>query len=115
MHRNHMLLFIGLAFAASGAAYAGEAPDPSLLKQAKVSESHARDTALAKVKNGSVLSSELENERGKLVWSFDISKPGTKTITEIQVDAKSGKIVRTEHENPAKQKAEAAAEAAEKH
>jgi hypothetical protein len=62
-----------------------------LLKRAKITEAQARNTALAKVVNGTVRSSELEREKGRLIWSFDIATPQTQNITEIQVDAKTGK------------------------
>ena len=55
------------------------------------------------------VNSRLEKENGKLVWSFDISKPGDKNITEIHVDAISGAISSVETETPeneAKEKAE---------
>ena len=55
-------------------------------------------TALAKVPNGTVKEAELEEEKGKLIWSFDIATPGTKDITEVNVDAITGKIVATEIE-----------------
>ena len=44
-----------------------------LKKQTKVTEAQARSTALAKVVNGTVKSSELEKEHGNLIWSFDIA------------------------------------------
>jgi len=47
-----------------------------------------------------VQSSELEEEKGKLVWSFDIATPGTKDITEVLVDALTGQVVSTEKETP---------------
>jgi len=50
---------------------------------------------------GTIQSAELEKERGKLIWSFDISKPGTKDITEVQVDARNGGIVSVQIETPA--------------
>ena len=50
--------------------------------------------------------SELEKEHGKLVYSFDI-RNAKGTITEVQVDAKTGEIAAVEEED-------AAAEAKEK-
>jgi uncharacterized membrane protein YkoI len=78
-----------------------------LKRQIKVTEAQARSTALAKVLNGTVKSSELEKENNKLIWSFDIATPKTQNITEVQVDAKTGKIVSTHIETPAKQAKEA--------
>jgi uncharacterized membrane protein YkoI len=79
-----------------------------LQAEAKVTQAVAEKTALAQVANGKVKSSELEREHGKLVWSFDISVPHSKNITEVQVDAKTGKIVAVEIETPKDQAKEKA-------
>ena len=78
----------------------------------RISEAAAQKIALAQVPNGKIKSSELENEMHKLVWSFDIVQPGTRSITEILVDANTGKIIATQHENPTQQAAETAADQA---
>ena len=44
-----------------------------------------RKIALEKVPSGSIKSVEIENEKVHLVWSFDISKAGTRNITEVLV------------------------------
>jgi uncharacterized membrane protein YkoI len=77
-----------------------------LAAEAKIKENEARKIALEKVPSGSIKSAEIENEKGHLVWSFDISKPGTRNIAEVLVDAKTGKIVSISKENPAQQAAE---------
>jgi uncharacterized membrane protein YkoI len=69
-----------------------------LQSEAKVSKTDAQATALAKVPNGTCKEGELEKEHGKLIWSFDISTPDTKDITEVNVDAISGEVVNIEHE-----------------
>jgi len=71
-----------------------------LMKEATITKADAEKTALARVPQGAIKSAELEKEHGKLVWSFDIARPWTKDFTEIQVDAKSGKIVAVKSENP---------------
>ena len=81
-----------------------------LKTQAKITQAEAEKTALAKVPNGKIKAAELEKEHGKLIWSFDISMPKSKNITEIQVDAKTGKIASTQVETPKDQAAEAAAD-----
>ena len=63
---------------------------------------------------GKIKSSELEKEHGKLIYSFDISTPKSKSITEVQVDAKTGKIVSTQVETPEDQAKESAADKLEK-
>jgi len=81
-----------------------------LMKETKVTKSQAEKTALTKVPNGVIKSAELEKEHGLLIWSFDIAKPGTKNITEVQVDAKTGKIASVQIETPKDQASEAAAD-----
>lgn len=83
-----------------------EPTQAQLAEQAKVKQSEAKKIALQQVPSGSIKSAEIENEKGHLVWSFDISKPGTRNITEVLVDAKTGKIVSISKENPAQQAAE---------
>jgi hypothetical protein len=85
-----------------------------LLKQAKISQAQAEKTALGHVPNGIIKSEELEREHGKLIWSFDIGKGDTKSITEVQVDATTGKIISTKIETPKDQAREAAADRKEK-
>jgi uncharacterized membrane protein YkoI len=82
----------------------------TLQKEAKVSEETARATALKEVPNGTVKSSELERENGKLIYSFAITTPGKSGIEEINVNAIDGSVVNREHESAATEKKEAAKE-----
>ncbi|MBA3543301.1 MAG: PepSY domain-containing protein [Chthoniobacterales bacterium] len=91
---------------------AADETEAELLKQAKFSKTQAEQIALAKVPNGKILSEEIENEHNALVWSFDITKPGTKDITEVLVNAKTGKIVDVSVENQNDQAKEKAADEA---
>jgi uncharacterized membrane protein YkoI len=68
-----------------------------LQREAKVTMEQARATALKRAP-GTVESSELEREHKLLVYSFDI-RNSKGTITEVQVSAITGKVVRVEHEN----------------
>ena len=94
------LLIAAAAFAASP----GQKP--------KITMAEARATALAKA-HGTVKSAELENEHGKLIYSFDIAT-SKRDVTEVNVDAMTGKIVAVQHENTAKEAAEAKQEAKDK-
>jgi uncharacterized membrane protein YkoI len=86
---------------------AAQAADKAKSKlKAKITRAEAEKIALAKVPKGKVKEAELEEEKGKLIWSFDIATPGTKDITEVQVDAVTGEIVSVEKETPADQKKE---------
>lgn len=71
----------------------------ALQAQAKISKADAEKTALAKVSGGTVKDAELEKEDGVLIWSIEISTPGSKDITEVNVDATTGKIVNVETES----------------
>jgi uncharacterized membrane protein YkoI len=86
----------------------------ALQKEAKISEATARATALREVPNGSIKSSELERENGKLIYSFDITVPGKTGIDEVNVNAIDGSVVAKQHETPKTEKKEAAQEAKEK-
>lgn len=80
-----------------------ERKEAKLQAQAKVSRAEAEKIALAKVPGGTIKEGELEKEKGKIIWSFDIATPGTVDITEVQVDAMSGELVAIEKESPAQQ------------
>ncbi len=109
---------LALGFILSTSAFAGPQATASksdipaeLAKEAKVTLEEARKTALAAVPGGTLQSEELEREKGKLIYSFDIKvgkKPG---IQEVGVDAVSGKIVENKHESAKAEKAEAKADA----
>jgi uncharacterized membrane protein YkoI len=111
MKRIHLLLIAGLLAVGLSACVSEQA---KLMSQAKVSKADAEKTALAKVPGGKMQDGELENEGGKLIWSFDISTPGTEDITEVAVDAVSGEVVSVDTETPADQAKEKAADAKEK-
>ena len=89
-----------------------EAKQAKLMAQAKVSKDDAEKTALAKVSNGTIKEGELEKEKGKLIWSFDITTPDTKDITEVNVDAITGDVVSVEKETAESEAKEAAGEKA---
>jgi uncharacterized membrane protein YkoI len=103
-------LFLGLALGSAVVAFAAQPSEAELMKQAKITKAQAQEIALAKVPQGTVKSAEIENEKGHLVWSFDIAKPNTKDITEILVDANTGKIISIQTESPRDQAKEAAAD-----
>ncbi|PWU18946.1 MAG: hypothetical protein C5B50_07980 [Verrucomicrobia bacterium] len=105
-------LALALAGLCGGCASEKEAKESQaeLMAQAKVSKADAEKIALAKVPNGTIKEGELEKEKGKLIWSFDITTPDTKNITEVNVDAITGAIIAVDVESPSKEKAEAAKE-----
>lgn len=79
----------------------------ALLRQAKVPEYAAARTAAAHVRNGHIRAVELENENGKLIYSYELKVPGHSGIEEVNVDARTGSVVNTEHEGPGAESREA--------
>lgn len=113
-HRSFLVLALTVNAFATSSLVAVES-EAELMKQAKISRPEAEKIALAKVPQGKIQSGEIENEHHALVWSFDISNPGTKDIIEVLVNAKTGKIIDVSKENPAAQAQEHAADAAANH
>jgi len=94
-----ILIALLVAFTVAGVYAAGKP---------KISMKKAKAIALKKVPGGKIATAELENEGGKLIYSFDIKT--TKGITEVNVDAMNGKVVAVQEESPAKEAAEKKAE-----
>ena len=86
---------------------------PGLLAHARVTPDSARRLAVAQVANGVIYEEEIEEEHGKLVYSFDIKVRGRRGVEEVQIDALSGAMVSHEHETPRQAARERAADARE--
>ncbi len=86
-----------VAVEAQAATYTRDVPD-SLLKAARVPEARAAALALARVPNGKIRSLELEREHGALIYSFEIKVAGKAGITEVNVNAMTGRVGPLEHE-----------------
>jgi uncharacterized membrane protein YkoI len=106
MKRQTLLIVMTCVVSMMGAALASAAPktrretavaQEKLAREAKITKEEALATALKRAP-GTVESAELEREHKRLVWSFDI-RNSKGTITEVQVSAITGKVVRVEHEN----------------
>lgn len=104
------LLAIGTTARAQGTKPAA-ASQAALRHEAKIAEADARKTALAAVPGGRVQSHELEREKGRLIYSYDISVAGKSGIEEVNVDAITGAVVAHEHEDAAAEAKERKAEA----
>ena len=98
-----MLLAAAPAFATAQASPAVKVTEdkPGLLKRAKITPDSATRLALAAVPNGKVRSGEIEEEKGKLIYSFDIKVPGKSGITEVHIDPATGAVLGQEHEGDA--------------
>jgi hypothetical protein len=69
--------------------------------QAKIGAEQARAAAL-RAFPGTVKDSELESQHGRLVYSFEIARPGQRGITEVNVSARDGSIVNVHREHAGK-------------
>ena len=112
--KTRAIILLAMLTFATLAATAQKSTQAQLQKQAKVTREDATKTALARVPNGKVKEAELEREKGKLIWSFDIATPGTKDVTEVQVDAMTGDIVSVEKETAKAEAKEKKSEAPKK-
>jgi hypothetical protein len=111
MKKNLLLLFSLLSIAVFAGivtqpARAADKEKPALEAKAKISKDEAKKIALAKVPKGKIKEGELEEEGGKLIWSFDIKTKGSKELTEVHVDAMTGEVVSVEKESRAAEKKE---------
>ncbi len=119
MKKNFVLAILISAFLTGGSLAMARTLGPQenaneakLARQAKIAKEQAQETALKRAP-GTVESSELEREHGKLVYSFDI-RNAKGTIDEVQVSAITGKVVRVEHESKQQEAAEKRKESKEK-
>jgi len=85
-----------------------------LKAEAKIKGDSAKKIALAQVPNGKIRSAEIENENGKLIYSFDVKVKGKSGVEEVNVDALTGAVVGTKHETAKAEKAEMKTEHAER-
>lgn len=122
-------MVVAAALVVTNIAAAGGSPDCAIRPKnvkggralralARISEPAALRTAFGTIKHTdivSVVSSELEVERGCLVWSFDLSVPGIPGIHEVQVDAGDGKVLSSEREDAKQEAAERKKDAGPKH
>jgi uncharacterized membrane protein YkoI len=107
-----LLAVAGVLFLAE--ALGAEPSQAELQAQTRISQEQATRAALARVPHGKVKSAELEREHGKLVWSFDLARGDKNGMTEIQVDAITGKILSQKYESAAQEASEANEEAQQK-
>ena len=114
MNKNYQKqgLVAALLLTAISSLFAEGETDAQLLAQAKISKTQAEHIAMEKVPGAKIQSAEIENEHHALVWSFDMVKTGSKNVTEVLVNAKTGKIVEVTTETPNDQAKEHAADKA---
>ena len=82
-----------------------------LSKEAKITMEQAQKTALAK-ETGKIQSKEIEREKGRLIYSFDIKTADG--IHEVNIDAMTGEVVEDTVESAAAEAKEKAADKKQK-
>lgn len=70
-----------------------------LWSRATLSPDSAIRIALARVPGGTITEAELEEEDGRLIYSFEIKVAGKAGEDEVHVDATTGEVVKQEHES----------------
>ena len=91
-----------------------EQKQAKLQAEAKISRADAEKIALAKAPGGTIKEGEIEKEKGRLIWSFDIATAGTSDITEVNVDALTGEVVSVDKESAEREAKEKKEEKEEK-
>ena len=89
-----------ISLAAQQALPALKEDKPGLAAQAVISPDSAIHLARLRVPRGTVAAREIEEEDGRLIYSFDMRVPGRSGIDEVNVDARTGAVVGVEHETP---------------
>lgn len=72
---------------------------PGLWARATFAPDSAIRIALARVPGGTISAAELEEEDGRLIYSFEIKVAGKSGEEEVHVDARTGEVVKQEHES----------------
>src|SRR5262245_16530037 len=100
------LLLAGVGALAIGATAAWQVQREStqhqqaeLRARAAISEDQARQTALASVRGGKITEAELEEENGRLIYSFDIEVAGQAGNYDVEVDALTGQLLQSRLES----------------
>ncbi len=108
MHRPTRTYAAPLALACCLFAFA---PAHAATHKTKLTKDDAGKLALAK-ESGAIKTGELEHEKGRWIWSFDIQHESQ--TREVNVDANTGQIVEDSLDTPADEAKEAAEDAKKK-
>jgi hypothetical protein len=109
-----MAILAGILLAFTLQAWAGgetRSRQAALSKEAKITMEQAQKTALAK-EAGKIQSKEIEREKGKLIYSFDVKMADG--VHEVNVDAMTGEVVEDTVESAAAEAKEKAADKKQK-
>src|SRR5205085_10283207 len=89
------VVLLGTSGLHAQASYKRDLPD-ALAKRAKITEQAAAATAQKRVPTGTIQGVELEQEKGRLIYSYDMKVPGKSGVEEVNIDAMDGKVVAVE-------------------
>lgn len=95
--RSSMALILSFAIASSAIIMAPQvdaASSSTSTKSQKITRSEAISIAQAKVKNGTLIKTDLDYERGTQVYEVEILDSGT-TVYEFDISTSTGEILRT--------------------
>ena len=79
---------------------------PGLLKKATYPGEKAVAQVRAVLPKGIIDEAEIEEEHGKLIYSFDVRTPGKTGIDEVNISAIDGTLIGRDHEGPKQEAAE---------
>jgi len=96
-----LVLLLAAPLAARAQSLPVKEAKPGLLALARITPDSATRIAQARLPKAKVRKAEIEVEDGHLIYSFDMKVPGKAGIEEVQVDAKTGKVLGVEHEDAA--------------
>lgn len=68
--------------------------DAKMLKEAKISLTESIKIAQKSI-SGDVIRAELEDDDGKLIWDIEVVSSMDKKVYDLEIDAKSGKILKS--------------------
>jgi uncharacterized membrane protein YkoI len=114
--RSAVTIVSAAAVLGAGGAYAApvhKAPVKASQLHAKITAAQAEATVLKKFPGKIVAKTKLENEEGK--WQYGVMVQSGKTLREVMVGAKSGKIESVEVTTAGKEGVEAKQESAKAH
>jgi hypothetical protein len=105
------VLLVALLSLAAWAGGENRSSQAALSKEAKITMEQAQKTALAK-EAGKIQSKEIEREKGKLIYSFDVKMADG--VHEVNVDAMTGEVLEDTVESAAAEAKEKAADKKQK-
>lgn len=87
--------FLGITISMSAAQSAKHSGRP-----ARITQKQAEQIALSKVPGGKIRSSELTGAGRQRFWAVFVVRPNSKNAREVDVDARTGKILKVQTEKP---------------